>query len=276
MKKACFCFVVALAIPPSAGASTFLGSALSFAVLGGSTVTNTGPTNIVGNVGVWPGTSDVAITHNADEVAHQAQIDAANASVALGDLASSGDLSGQDLGTIGMFTPGVYVFSSDAELTGLLTLDALHDPNALFVFRIAASLTTAPGALVHVVNGGANTQLYWTVGSSATLGTGTVFAGNIIAGQSVTLTSSAEIVCGRAIALNGAVTMDSNSISNDCIAGGNFGSGRSDFGSAGFGGTALASSEVFEPGTFSLVFAVLTSCIFMAHKRKFRKSSLSH
>jgi type VI secretion system secreted protein VgrG len=89
---------------------------------------------------------------------------------------------------------------------------------------------------VNVIHGGANNGVFWKVGSSATLGTSSTFAGNIIADQSITLNTTAKILCGRAIALHAAITMDTNTISNDCTNGGDFSTGRSDFGSLGFSG----------------------------------------
>ena len=140
-------------------------------------------------------------------------------------------LTGVDLGGLTL-TPGVYFFASSAQLTGTLTLDAQGTPNAEFIFQIGKTLTTASASVVNVFDGGAGDGVFWQAGSSATLGTSTVFAGNILADQSVTLNTTAEILCGRAIALHAAVTMDTNTISNDCTA--SEGSqGRTDFGSGG-------------------------------------------
>jgi type VI secretion system secreted protein VgrG len=208
---------------------------------------------------VSPGTSisgsgSIALTgafHPTDALAAQARADAVNATHFLTSLLPATILTGQDLGGL-VLTPGVYYFDSSAQLTGTLTLDALNDADALFVFQIGSTLTTSSASMVNVVNGGNGTGIFFDVGSSATLGTSSVFAGNILANQSITLNTSAQILCGRAIALNGAVTMDTNEISNNCLQGGDMGSGRTDFGSGGFGGTENATA-VPEPGTFVLI-----------------------
>ena len=151
-----------------------------------------------------------------------------------------------------VLTPGVYFFASSAQLTGTLTLDALNSAGALFVFQIGSTLTTASASMVNVINGNGGTGIFFDVGSSATLGTGSVFAGNILADHSITLNTAAAILCGRAFALNGAITMDSNTVSNNCAQGGDLGRGRTDFDSSGFGG-ADSAANVPEPGTVLLI-----------------------
>jgi len=200
-----------------------LGTAQSFGVLGGSSVTNTGATTVNGRVGVSPGSAVTGFPpgvvvggsiHNNDAVAVQAQSDLTTAYNNIATTPCTVDLTGQNLGGLTL-TPGVYCFSTSAQLTGALTLDALGNPNALFLFKIGSTLTTASGSSVTVINGGSScNRVYWQVGSSATIGTGTSFAGDILALTSITITTGAN-TSGRLLARNGAVTLDTNNI-NSC------------------------------------------------------------
>lgn len=208
-----------------------LGTASNFAVLAGSTVTNTGPSVIQGNVGVAPGTAITGFLtvdggpgllappssfHAADSVAAQAQTDLLTAyNAAKGLTPVKQDLTGQDLGGKTL-TPGVYFFSSSAQLTGTLTLNDLGDPNAQFVFQIGTTLKAADND-AHVVASGGGNNVYWQVGSSATLGTYTEFIGNILAHDSITMNTGANILNGRALAIGGAVTLDTNRIAYSSV-----------------------------------------------------------
>ena len=215
------------ASPASAQTAPSLGSAQSFAVLGGSTVTNTGPTVVTGDLGVSPGAAVTGFPpglvmagtiHAADALALSAQNSTTTAYNNLAGQPCTQVLTGQNLGGLTL-TPGVYCFSASAQLTGILTLNAQGNPNAVFIFQIGTTLTTASNSSVVLINGGSLCNVFWQVGSSATLGTGTLFAGNILALTSITLTTGAS-VRGRALARNGAVTLDSNVVTAAaCLAG---------------------------------------------------------
>ncbi|MDQ2666487.1 MAG: ice-binding family protein, partial [Gemmatimonadota bacterium] len=163
-------------------------------------------------------------------------------------------------GLVGPLTPGVYFFSSTAQLTGNLFLDFLSNPNGAFVFQVGSALTTASGSSVTVANGGAGAGIYWQVGSSATLGTATAFKGNLIANTNITLSTDATILCGRAIALNGVVTLDRNMVSNDC--------GNGDFGSYGFSGGSGAVTATPEPASVLLMGTALLGVFGMVRRKR--------
>jgi outer membrane autotransporter protein len=195
-----------------------LGAAETFAILGASTVTNTGATIIDGNLGLSPGSSVTGFPpgvvlngaiHISDALANQAHADAFTAYTQLAGETPTANLTGMNLGGLTL-TPGVYRFNSSAQLTGTLTLNNGGDPNAPFHFLIGSTLTTASNSLVMLL-GGPDQNIFWQVGSSATIGTGTRFVGTIVALTSITLTTGATLD-GRALAINGAVTLDTNSI----------------------------------------------------------------
>ena len=202
----------------AAVAAPLMGTAQKFAVLGGQTVTNTGPSAITGNLGVSPGSAITGFppgnvkgqTHAADAVALQAQSDTTILYDDLAGLPCTSDLTDHDLGGMTL-VPGVYCFSSSAQLTGALTLDAGGVANAVWVFQIVSTLTTASSSSVLLTHGAQPCNVFWKIGSSATLGTDTSFVGNIVALTSIALTTGAK-VSGRALARNGEVTLDSNTI----------------------------------------------------------------
>jgi hypothetical protein len=196
-----------------------LGTVKPFVVLGGTTVTNTGPSVLNGDLGVSPGTALVGFgapavvngaTHATDGVAGQAQSDLTTAYnvAAAQPVAPADDLTGVDLGGL-VLTAGAYRSTSSAQLTGALTLDAQGDPNAQFVFEIASALTTASASSVLLVNGASPCNVYWQVGSSATLGSTTAFKGNLMALSSISLNANATVV-GRVLARNGQVSLIDN------------------------------------------------------------------
>lgn len=196
-----------------------LGAAQSFAVLGATTVNNTGLTGITGDLGVNPGATIIGFPpgtltagtmHAADALSLQAQSDTTTAYNNLAGQACNSDLTGQDLGGMALL-PGVYCYSTAAQLTGTLTLNAGGDVNAVWVFKTGSTLTTAINSSVQLINAGQQSNVFWQVGSSATIGAGTLFIGNILANTSITLNSGAN-VSGRVLARNGAVTMDSNNV----------------------------------------------------------------
>jgi type VI secretion system secreted protein VgrG len=211
------------ASPLTSHAAIVLGTAGNFSVLAGSTATNTGASVIDGgNVGVSPGTSLTGflpgvvqppfITHSADATALQAQADLTTAYNAAVALPFTQDLTGVNLGGLTLL-PGVYKFSSSAQLTGALVLNANNDPNAQFVFQIGSTLTTAAAASVVTINNlGPPCIVFWQVGSSATLGAANAFQGHIMALASITVGAGTTIVSGSALARNGAVTLDTDLI----------------------------------------------------------------
>jgi len=265
-------FTAAFAGSSPVQAQNFLLTARLFGVLGAETVTNTNATTIKGDLGVHPGSAISGIgsitlngaLHQTDAVAAQAKIDAGIANTTFMGMPVTQTLSGQNLGGMTL-TAGVYKFESDAFLTGNLNLDFQGNPNALFVFQIGTALTTSSASSVTVINGSTGGGVYWQVGSQATLGTTTTFLGNILAGTSVVVQSGARILCGRAIALTAQVTLDNNVISNDCDNGGDYGSGKSDYGSVGFSG---ATTTVPEPSTFILMAAGGVALIGAVRRRR--------
>jgi hypothetical protein len=200
----------------AANPSVGLGSAASFSVLAGSTVTNTGPTSMFGDLGLSPGSSVtgaphvLGATHVDDAVAigaKQALTTAYNDAASRPTSGSAGtDLAGQT------FTPGVRTASSSLLLSsGSVTLDAKGDPNAVFIFQIGSTLITGSNTSVSLINGAQACNVFWQVGSSATLGTGTRFVGTVMAAETITA-GTAATVHGRLLASVAAVNLDTNTI----------------------------------------------------------------
>jgi len=281
---------VALAYGPAQGwAQSVLGTAQSFAVLAGSTVTNSptilsDPTVLNGYLGVSPGTSITnlaAITVNGTPggiagvnvhtpvsgippgaVAAQAKIDlttAYNTLAGLGATTLTGDLGGRTL------TSGVYSFS--AGLTGTLTLDAQGLSNAFWVFQTGSTLITASSSSVVFINDADNiAPVFWQVGSSATLGTDTSFIGNILADQSIALNTGADILCGSALARIGAVTLDTNHISTGC-------NNAIVIGGGGNGGGTVVTTPVPEPEIYAMMAVGLGLLGWVGRRKKLKEAA---
>ena len=251
----------------------------SFAILGASAVTNVPTSVVVGNVGVSPGSAitgflsspgvavaDPQVTsgevHATTALAGQAQSDLTTARNTLSSL-GAGTLLSADL--VGLtILPGVYtVPAGTSNLTGAVTLDGQGNLNALWVFQFASTLITSVNAVVNVINTGSGAGIFWNVGSSATLNLDTVFEGNILALESITMNTRATIGCGRALADTGAVTMDTNNVNAilcDTASGGE--------GSVGFAGNGGAGGgNVPEPATPALVLVALLGVASVSRRR---------
>lgn len=207
---------IALAAAPAWAQNVSLGTASTFAVLGGSAVTNTGPTVVTGNVGVFPGSSITGFPpgsivagtgslHAADGVAQQAQADLTAAYTDAANRPCGTTIAGGNLGGLTL-VPGVYCMGA-GNLTGTLTLNGA----GVYIFQMGSSLVTAPGAAVVLTNGASACGVWWQVTSSATVDTATAMAGNILALTSISLNTGATLN-GRALARNGLVSLDSNPV----------------------------------------------------------------
>jgi hypothetical protein len=197
-----------------------LATAANFAVLGASTVTNVGSTTITGgDLGVYPTNSITgfppgiltppAAMHGADGTAAQAQTDLGQAYTALSTLSGAAalpaDISGLTL------PPGLYKTASTAQISTNLTLDAQGDPSAVFLFEIGTTLTTAADTNVILINGASAKNIFWQVGTAATLGAGSAFEGTIMASTAITFNPGVSLT-GRALVETGAVTLNNNTI----------------------------------------------------------------
>ena len=204
-------------------AAVALGTSSTFAVLAGAGVTNTGPTVITGDLGTSPtasvtgfftvdgGPGTVSGTiHQADATAATAKVDLTTAyndaaGRTVGVITVSGDLTGLTL------APGLYKSTSSLAISGALTLNALGNSNSKFIIQMASTLTTGPGSQVILIGGAQASNIIWQVGTSAILGTNSIFKGTILADQSITLNTGAQMN-GRAMARIGAVTLDTNAV----------------------------------------------------------------
>jgi hypothetical protein len=208
-----------IAMQGSAGAATAppLGSAASFAVLAATTVTNTGLTVVNGDLGLWPGTSVSGF--GPGTVTGSQDIDDTAAQTAQTDLTTAyTNAAGQPATTTGVssianetLTPGVYNAASSLLVNGTVTLDGQGDANAVFIFQVGSALTAGSATTISLMNGAQACNVFWQVGSSATLGTGSIFAGSILALTSITVTTG-DTVDGSVLARNGAVTLDDDTI----------------------------------------------------------------
>ena len=213
---------LALLLGPAARAQTILGSTGDYAAMAGSTVTINGTTTITGNLGRASTAGAGTLTLNGTQgvITTQNQDDFTKAYNGLAAMTPTQNLSGQILGDGGVvttLTPGVYKFDSTAQLTGTLTLDAQGQSNAVWVFQIGSTLTTAASSSVvftHLAaNSVANDGLFWRVGSTTVFGAGTAFEGNVLGGTTFSFDSGATINQGRALTGTGqTITLDSNTI----------------------------------------------------------------
>jgi hypothetical protein len=209
----------AIAVSP---ATVNLGSAANFVVLAGATVTNVASVGTIvnGDIGSGPGTAVTGFPpglvtgtiHAGDSVADAAELDLTTAyndaagRVTPAPVTVAGNIGGQTL------APGLYKSTSSLEISsGDLTLDAGGDSSAVWIFQMASTLTTTEGRMVILTNSAQAGNIFWQVGSSATIGTNSVFYGTIMADQSITLVTGATLN-GRALARIGAVTLDSNNV----------------------------------------------------------------
>ena len=214
-------FTVVLPGSSQAATAIDLGTADGYAILGGAGVTNTGPSVVNGDLGTHPTPAVTGFggppNGTVNGVIHQGDAAALNAkndlTTAFNNAAGQGPTTtvATDLGGLTL-TPGVYdSITGDFGLTGALTLDAQGDPNAVFIFKSASTLITASASSVNMINGGQSCRVYWQLGSSATLGSGSRFVGTILAQQSISV-NDAVTVDGRLLARSASVTLINDTV----------------------------------------------------------------
>lgn len=220
-----FLFMFFISSVTAAQSAVDIGTTKNFAILAGSTITNTGSTVVYGDIGLHPGTSFTG--SDAIVLDGEIYLTTTEASLAKDDLLQAyNDAAGRTPVTIiatelggQTLLPGVYASESGTfEITGKLTLDAMGDEDAMFIFQIASTLITAPDSQVVLTNAATSCEVYWQVGSSATLGVNSDLSGRVLASESITLNSGAKVT-GQMLAITGAVTLDNNVVSNQlCMA----------------------------------------------------------
>ncbi len=211
--------LIAMQGPAMAATAPPLGTAGTFAVLAATTVTNTGSTVVNGNLGLSPGTSVTGFGPGTGTLNGAEDVNDPAAAAAETDLTTAyNNAAGQPPTTTGVnsianqtLTPGVYNSASSMLVNGTVTLDAQGDPNAVFIFQVGSALTTASASAIALINGAQACNVFWQVGSSATIGTGSSFAGSILALTSITVTTG-DTVNGSVLARNGAVTLDDDTV----------------------------------------------------------------
>jgi hypothetical protein len=214
---------VSFAAPAGAAAyedSVGLGTAGAYSVLAGSTVTNTGSSVLGGSVGVSPGSAITGfppgIVGGASNAGNAAAAGAQSDATAAYLVAAGRTPTGSSLGSAlvgGTLQPGVYNAASALGVSGAVTLDGQGDPNSVFIFQVGAALTTATSTSIVLIGAAQVCNVFWQVGTSATLGVTNTFVGTIMAAASVTV-NSGTTVAGRALAQIGAVTLDSDTFTS--------------------------------------------------------------
>jgi type VI secretion system secreted protein VgrG len=259
-----------LALGSPAWAQTILGSSGNYAVMAGGTVTNTGTTTVNGSLGAagFPG-AGYTLTGGAQvsPITAQNQADFLRAFNGLADLTPTANLTGLILGTTAgavTLTPGVYKFDSVAQLTGTLVLDAQNQPDAVWVFQIGTTFTSAADAAVSLVNpaaGSAATNgLFWRIGTTTTVGANSVLMGNFLSGTTFTFGSGASISAGRALTGTDTMTLASNSF--DFI-----GASSGYSGGLAFAGSGTSIVAVPEPSAYALLAGITTLAVIIIRRR---------